>query len=452
MSRPPSKDPNEPAADAAEGVAPPRRLWVATGWQLAARLWSAGCTLALFGALARELPGDAFGRVVFWLALFLATESAVDLGTGSVALRRGAVDRWALPGLLRVGRRLRLVHATIAVVLFASVPGLMGEPDATWIFVASLYLFTWPLELSATVLKRDLFFGTVSAARVLAATLRLGGVLVLLYGFDVESAGAFVVALTFSAGVANVWVHRRSLPSLPRPTIAVRSPRGVLREALPLGLAAFCQQAYFHVDNVFVREFEGDTAVGRYGACVRLMGFAILGAQYVAGSALPWLARRDGEGDLGRAAVRLVVPFTLLLAPVLGVVAAHGELLLALVYGDAFRASAPLLVWLLAAAASVYAGAVLHTALVAAGRTRAALAVAGSALLLNTLANAWAVPHHGAIGAAATTLATEAWVAVASALLLMQNDRGARDPRVLALVGAPLLFWLGAQVELVSLS
>lgn len=443
-----SNDPANPAPDggaAREGLAPPRRLWIATGQQLLARLWSAGCTLALFAALARELDGDVFGRVVFWLALFLAVESAVDLGTGAVALRRGAVDRWALPGLLRVGRRLRLRHALVAIVAFATVPRALGEPDATAVAIASLYLLTWPFELSTTALKRDLFYGTVSTARVLAGTLRLLGVLVLLYGFDVRDAGTHVIALTFSAGVANVWVHLRCVPHLPRPTIAVREPSRVFVEALPLGLAALCQQTYFYVDNVFVRAYEGDAAVGRYGACVRLMGFAILGAQYVAGSALPWLARRQSEGDLGRAAVRLAVPFTLVLAPILGVVAARGEPLLALVFGEEFRDAAPLLTWLLGAAAAVYCGAVLHTALVASGRTRAALLVAASALALNIAANALAVPIHGAVGAAAATLATEVWVALASATLLAVRDRGARSARLALLALAPVLFWVGMQ-------
>ncbi|QDU85597.1 Polysaccharide biosynthesis protein [Planctomycetes bacterium Pla163] len=442
----PSPPTPRPADESDEGNAPPRRLWVATGWQLAARLWSAGCTLALLGSLARALDPATFGRVVFWLALYLAVESAVDMGTGAVALRRAAQDRWALPGLLAVGRRLRLRNASLAVAGFASVPWMLGEPDAGWIALAALYYLTWPLELSPTVLKRSLSYGTVSAARVLAATLRLGGVLVLLHGFHVATAGPYLVALTFSAAAANVWVHRRSLPHLPRPTIAVRAPSGMFAEAWPLGLAALCQQSYFHVDNLFVRAFGGDVEVGRYGACVRLMGFSILGAQYVAGSALPWLARRRMHGELGRAATRLVIPLTLLFAPVLGAVAAHGEEVLALVYGSDFRSSAPILLWLLAASAAVYAGAVLHTALVAGGSTRAALFVAASALVLNVGLNAWAVPRHGAVGAAATTCATELWVALASLAILARTDPSARDRRGWMLLLAPVLFWLGTRL------
>ncbi|MEZ5979215.1 MAG: hypothetical protein R3F34_13460 [Planctomycetota bacterium] len=98
---------------------------------------------------------------------------------------------------------------------------------------------------------------------------------------------------------------------------------------------------------------------------------------------------------------------------------------------------------LLGAGAAVHAGAVLHTALVASGARNAALAVAASALVLNTVANAFAVPTHGIEGAAATTLATEVWVAVASGALLLRSDRGARSPRLFVALAAPLLFLLG---------
>jgi O-antigen/teichoic acid export membrane protein len=425
------------------GARPPRRLWVATGWQLAARVASAGCTLVALALLARELSGASFGRVTFYLAAFLALESLVDLGTGAAVMRRSAADAAALPGLLASGRRLRTATASLAFAAFATAPALAGEPDALWIALAATYYFSWPLELSPIVLKNELSYGNVSAARVLAALLRLLGVALLL-ACGVEDAGPHLVAMTASAAVANVWIHQRSRPHLPRPAAPVEPARGLLRDAWPLGAAALCQQAYFHVDNLFVRDALGVEAVGRYGACVRLMGFSILGAQYVAASALPWLVRRAPHGGLARAAVRLAVPAVLVAAPFYGLVAGRAEDVLVLVYGADFASAAPVLVWLLGAGLAVHVGALLHTALVASGARRAALAVGAGALLLNVAANAWAVPRHGLVGAAATTLATELFVALASLACLARVDEGARSSRLALVALAPVLFAAGA--------
>jgi O-antigen/teichoic acid export membrane protein len=84
----------------------------------------------------------------------------------------------------------------------------------------------------------------------------------------------------------------------------------------------------------------------------------------------------------------------------------------------------------------------LHTALVASGAQRAALAVSASALALNVLANAYAVPRFGLAGAAAVTLATEAFVALASWVALARCDAGARSWSVALVLLAPLVFEL----------
>jgi O-antigen/teichoic acid export membrane protein len=423
------------------GARPPRRLWIATGWQLGARLCSSVGTLATFALLARDLEADALGRVAFWLAAFLAVESFVDLGSGAVVMRRSAADGAALPALLVAGRRLRTWTAAIAFLGFGGGALLAREPGALWIGLAATYYFTWSLELSPIVLKNELSYGTVSAARVLAAVLRLVFVAALL-ALGVHDAGPQLVALTASAGIANVWVHRRSLPHLPPSHGQVAAARGVFAQAWPLGLAGLCQQVYFHVDNVFVRVHLGDEAVGRYFACMRLMGFSILGAQYVAASALPWLVRRAPHGGLARAALRLAVPAVLLAAPFYGVVAAYAGDVLALVFGADFASEAHVLVWLLRAGLAVHVGALLHTALVASGAQRAALAVSASALALNVLANAYAVPRFGLAGAAAVTLATEAFVALASWVALARCDAGARSWSVALVLLAPLVFEL----------
>jgi O-antigen/teichoic acid export membrane protein len=141
------------------------------------------------------------------------------------------------------------------------------------------------------------------------------------------------------------------------------------------------------------------------------------------GAALPWLARAHAAGELRGAALRLAGPLGLagfvLAVPLLLL----GEPLLGL-FGEEFRAGSGALAWLTGALIAVHFGAPLLTALVATGRVRHVAGVAVSALALNVVLNALAVPRYGMEGAAAATVATE----VAVALLALAGLPARRRP------------------------
>ena len=65
----------------------------------------------------------------------------------------------------------------------------------------------------------------------------------------------------------------------------------------------------------------------------------------------------------------------------------------------------------------------------AAGAGGAVLGIAAGGLAINLAGNAWLVPTHGMTGAAAATVATEAWVAAAALGFLLRR----RPARAVAL-------------------
>ena len=121
--------------------------------------------------------------------------------------------------------------------------------------------------------------------------------------------------------------------------------------AWPLGVAGLCQQAYFHVDNLFVRALVGLDELGVYNAGVRVLSVMILAAQFAPSVGLPWLARRARAGDLGAAAARLGQPLFALGGLGAGLLYPRRAELLELLFGAPFRAGAPAFGWLLLAVA-----------------------------------------------------------------------------------------------------
>ena len=193
----------------------------------------------------------------------------------------------------------------------------------------------------------------------------------------------------------------------------------LLRLALPMGAAAVCQQAYFWVDNLFVRASLGEAWLGRYNLAVRVMSLGIMAGVYAALAALPWLTREHAAGRLGRAVTRLAAPtFALSLVGTAALWPFAGDLLVLLGGEEHFRQAEPALQRLLLATAAVYLGAPLLTGVVAAGRGGAVLGISAVALLTNLLLNALWVPTRGIEGAALATLVTELMVAAGAAAVL----------------------------------
>ncbi|MFM7295718.1 MAG: lipopolysaccharide biosynthesis protein, partial [Planctomycetota bacterium] len=323
----------------------------------------------------------------------------------------------------------------VAIVLFAECGilvrwGLFGvllcvglvlsrdEADGAWIVLASLYPVTHALELSTIPARNALSWSVPVAVRAIAAAISLGNVLALWLA-GVDRPALYLLGVALGSTVGNVLLHLASRRHLPRERGEAASESGFFREALPLGISALCAQTYFYVDNLFVEAWCGLEPLGHYNVAVRVMSWSIMLAQYTTLTVLPWLRREQLAGALGPALARLGPP--LFAGAGLACCLAlpwTGSLLV--LFGEEFRAAANSLRWLLGATTAIYAGSLFMTALVALGRNVTSLWIATLGVLLNIGLNIWAVPALGIDGAALTTCATEVFVALAGAAVILR--------------------------------
>ncbi len=420
----------------------PRKVWGGTGLLVLGRVWGSACTLSYLALAARYLGEEGFGRFTYYLAVFLVLDSLVDLGTGQAAIQLSAADDSRVNGVIAAARRVRLVTGLVGVVLVGGGALGAGEPGAVWVLIASFYPVTHVLELSTLVLRNRIAWARPVAVRSIASGLSLGFVALLLLAGSREAAH-YLCAVAAGSTIGNVLLHlvgRRHLPPRGGPSVGVRQ---LVSLALPMGIAGVCQQAYFWIDNLFVRVWNGDAWLGRYNLAVRVMSFGIMAGTYASLAALPWLTREHRAGRLGPAVVSLAQPTFALAGLGAGLLWPFGGDLLVLLGGqEHFRGAAPALGWLLLATATVYVGAPLLTGVVASGRSRSVLVVAVFALGVNVAGNTWLVPSMGIEGAAIATLVTEAVVALGAAISLWRAG-ASLNRRPLAWTAGPLLFILG---------
>lgn len=211
---------------------------------------------------------------------------------------------------------------------------------------------------------------------------------------------------------------------------------------LPLGLAALFQQAYFWVDNLFVRAWCGDELLGAYNIGMRVLSVSIMVVLFATGAALPWYTREHARGALAVAVERLAFPLVTLAACGAGLLTPWSAEVLGL-FGDHARAAATALPWLLAAVVMIHMGAAVLTALVAVGKRRELLGISATALGINIFLNTWLVPAYGLQGAAIATFCTEAAVATLGCCLLARIGAAPRldKARWLAVPAVALASW-----------
>lgn len=429
---------NAPAPSAEASV--PRRVWRGTSFLVLGRVYGSACTFAQLWLLAHHLSAEAFGRYTFYLAVFVFLDALVDFGTGQVAVQRTAADESRMPEVLAGARRVRLATGILGVVLVGGGALWTDEPAAGWILLASLYPVTHVAELSTVVLRNRIAWGIPVALRAIAATASLAFVLALRSTGDREPAH-YLCAVAAGSAIANGLLYvacRRHLPKRAPVEIPWAS---VLAAAAPFGVASLCQQAYFYADNLFVRALRGEAELGAYNVGVRILSMAIMVALYASQAALPWLAREHAAGRLGESVARLAQPLFAAAGLAAGLAAPFSAEILG-VFGAHATIAATSLRWLFAAVAVIHAGAVLTTALVAAGRGRSMLGIAAAGLALNLAANAVLIPSFGIEGAGIATFATEVGVALGAAFVLARA--GARaSTRAWGWLGGPAGFAVG---------
>jgi len=414
-------------------------------------VWSAVCTLWILRLAGGSLGDAEFGRFTFYLALFTWLDSFVALGTSEVAIQRTASDPTAVAAVLKAARRLRVITGAIGVSAVASLCFGLREPGALFIVLAACYPITHALELSTLVWRNQIAWGKPVLIRALASSISLGCVAWIAHSGSLQPA-LYLVAVAIGSTCGNLGLHFAARAQLPPSPPGLEPARGVFAAAWPLGLSALCAQAYFYVDNVFIRVMLGEAELGPYNVAVRVMSLFLMLAQYATLSALPWLARCAAEGRLESAIARLGPGLFAFSGLICGLVWPwSAQLLERLVPGAGIAAES--FRWLLLAVVAIHAGSLLLSAVVAAKDNRAKLGIQLGGLALNVALNFWAVPRFGIAGAGMTTFATEAFVALAAALALAR--RGVvpfRGLRALAWLGGPLLFlaaaWLSARLPL----
>ncbi|MDH3732856.1 MAG: oligosaccharide flippase family protein [Gemmatimonadota bacterium] len=392
-----------------------------------------------FGAfvyLARALGAEAFGTLELAAAIVIYGNRIVDLGfdLGLGVREIAAGDDSTRPRLLTTALGTRSVAAVVVVGSLAGAGlWLLPSPEGEVLALYGLTLFAVALGTRWVHLGMDRS-RLVAGARVLGELIMAATVLMFVRNADdlLRVPVARLVGDLVAAGLLLVGSYRLVRR---RSRFDGDLARSLVPRAIPLVGGAIFGLMIFNADLVFLRVFEGRAAVGHYAAAYALTSFVSnLGIAYAL-ALLPTLTRladRPGErNELYRTAHAQVTTVSLAIATGGALLAAP---IVALVFGDAYAASALPLALVLWSVPLALLRDMPVTALMSDGLERPIVRLTGQAAAINIALNAVLVPAAGMAGAAIATVVTE----------LCRWRLAVRAARPIGLEGPPLRrYWRG---------
>ena len=380
--------------------------------------------------IARTLGATSYGIVGFSFAVYLYLARIADCGMEhGLGIREIAADPrnidWLAPSLMGV-RMLSSLMLVLAVVTLSIL--IIPEPDGSVLATTGLLL------LATGGNTRWIHLGLERTR--FASLARAGGqvVMVVLVVSLVRGPGdlarvplaQFIGDMLAGLMLAG-WLSRRGHAIAIRIDWARVAP--LLRRAASLVGSGLLGLVVYNSDLLFLRVFWGATDVGYYAAAYVLVSFLInLGTAYHQ-SLLPTLTRlapqpRD-EYRLYHTAMAHVFAVTLPIAIGGYFLAPH---IIAFVFGTAYGASAPALQLLVWSVPFLLARGVSKVALMARQREHQVLRSEMWATAINIGLNVFLIPRYGIMGAALSTVFTEAarW----GILLALARREGFRETSV----------------------
>jgi O-antigen/teichoic acid export membrane protein len=391
-----------------------RRVGVNAGFVLGSEVVRKLLALALQLVAVRVFGDAGYGRYTFAIGFVALWALGNDLGLAELTVRDVARERGRAGAYLVDVLSLKLLAGALVLGVLALVGWRTQPGELSLVLWAGLstVIFAGSRESALGVFKgaqdfRSLFFVNLAGDLL---TLGLGYAAVLLGYGPVGLIVATAAATGLSALFSLVWAHRRFGWARPDP----RRWWGLLKAGLPFALASAFIVVYKLLDVTMLKYMlASDEVVGWYGASVKLINILLFVPMALSAALFPALSEMGGDRErLSRAAsvsIRLLAGLAL---PVALLVFFHAETIAAVALGEGYGPAASSLRVLGISLPLVFASYPLSILLKSTGRER--LFAAGSLVgaLANVAANLYAIPRWEHVGAAWTTVVSEALVLV----------------------------------------
>jgi O-antigen/teichoic acid export membrane protein len=394
-------------------IAAPRQVVANMFAKGTAFLVEKGAQLALIFVVGHELGEAGFGRFSYAVNLAVLLAFVTDLGLTTWTTRALAREPELAPAVLGTGLRLRLLAAIPVAIALGSVSLTVGDRGYATAVLAlgAAYLARGFCDHGRAVFRAHERLGDEGRVNVAIALLgTAGGVTGLLVGAGGLAALALgILAGTLAGACYGFVLLGRNYGAWAGPadwTLA----RRMLREGAPFWLAGGFTLVYARADVLLLEPLSSYAEVGAYRAARQLIEVAQQLPFLLMTATFPQLARAFQESRQSLARVERQIAMLLLVGGLVvgGGLALAAEPIVTLGFGAGFGRTVPALRALALAVPPIFVNCGLLYFFVARDRGTLNMALAAVAALINVGANFVLDRRLGALGAATSTVITEA--------------------------------------------
>jgi O-antigen/teichoic acid export membrane protein len=390
----------------------------------------------------RTLSVSDYGLLATGLALTSVFAALTELGVTTFTVRE------IVHGPEQVGSRLgtalaaQMSAALLAAALLVPVGVLLGYPPTTLavlgigtlivlaqaglavynaVFVAQRVLVY--IAAYTSIQYVVLLFGTGLAAVVHAGP----------EGFALAAAASYIAAVLAAAMVVRLRLRVR-----PRIRDTWRAAPSLFRAAIPIALSGSIATIYGRIDVVLLSKLGEASEVAIYNVPLVVVEMTQVIPAVIVTAFFPLLALqlRDAPEDAQMSYDLLIRLFLLVSVPIAFVLGIAGGDILVAAFGSAYRPAGPVLSILAPTVILSFLSYLFWTGMLAARLERGRVPAVVAGLALNVGLNTWLIPAHGARGAAAALVVSDAFMV---AWLLTVVARSVIKFRWRNLFGQPLL-------------
>ncbi len=371
------------------------------------------------------LGQEGFGKYATILAFFSFFTAIADLGLGSVTAReisRVGADEGKILGNIVALRLVSSIALFILSPLALLVFGYSSDVRVGILIAALAMVFSTLSFVLNAIFQKNLAMDKVAMVEFLGKLLQVGMIIIIVredFGF-LPVACTLVVSLAFNSLLALFLSRRYATFKL---HFDFPYWKEFLRNSFPMGVTAVITFAYFKMDTILLSLYQSNAHVGIYNVAYKVMENLIFFPSMLSGLILPLLSRFifTERARFEEIADKTFKVFVLIVVPIVVATWFLAPSIIAIVSGGGFPESAPVLRILIFALGFIFFGSYFNMLLVVGNAQKKLMQTLIFAAIFNISLNVFLIPRYSYLGAAGTSLATEALVVLLTGFLVFRH-------------------------------
>jgi O-antigen/teichoic acid export membrane protein len=371
--------------------------------------------------LARALGTDGFGVLGFGTAFLSLLGVAASLNTdmyGTREIARSPNDAGSIASAV-IG--LRLVLSIVVFVIFVGVVYLLdrsqSEKTVLLIQAGGIFVSLFVLDFVFQGLER---MGINGLRQISVALVTLGGVYLFVRSpDDLRMAAAIPVGAGLLA-VGAIWIYAQVSSSGKITglglTFSLTRWRRILSVSLPMAISGIMHTIIFNTDAVMLGLMSTNEQTGLYVSAFKIVGLTLIPAGLLISPFFPSLSAGWDDQKLRHDRSKTFATSLLIFSlPLVVFIALFPELILRVLFGEAFSDAGPVLLILMASMVMMHLRFIYGNPLLAWNDERFLMIATLIGAVLNIVLNYILIPDYGIIGAAYASLISQTVIVLAAA-------------------------------------